>query len=57
MRAVCATLPAWFAGGLDVDLDKDVLRGPVLPAVVGGHRQLVHALLAVVEFLCVLDVA
>lgn len=56
-ETACVTLPAWFAGGLDVDLDEDVLGGPVLPAVVGGHGQLVHALLAVVELLCVLDVA
>lgn len=49
------TLPAGFAGGLDADLDQDVLGGAVLSAVVGGHRQLVHVLLAVAQLLCVLD--
>ena len=51
------TLPAGFAGWLDADLDQDVLRGAVLPTVVGGHSQLVHALFAVAQFLCVLDEA
>lgn len=49
------TLPAGFAGGLDTDLDQDVLGGAVLPTVVGGHRQLVHVLFAVAQLLCVLD--
>lgn len=50
------TLPAGLAGGLDADLHEDVLGGAVLPAVVGGHGQLVHALFTVAEFLRVLDV-
>lgn len=41
------TLPAWFAGGLDADLDQYVLRGTVLPTVVSGHSQLVHAFFAI----------
>lgn len=49
------TLPAGFAGGLDADLDQNVLRGTVLSTVVGGDRQLIHALFAVAQFLCVLD--
>lgn len=49
------TLPAGFAGGLDVDLDQDVFGGAVLPTVVGRHRQLVHVLFAVAQLLCVLD--
>lgn len=49
------TLPAGFAGGLDADLDQDVLGGTVLSTVVGGHRQLVHALFAVAQLLGVLD--
>lgn len=50
-------MPAGFAGGLDADLDQDVLGGTVLPTVVGGHSQLVHALFAVAQLLCVLDEA
>ena len=50
-------MPAGFAGGLDADLDQDVLGGAVLPTVVGGHSQLVHALFAVAQLLCVLDEA
>lgn len=57
VEEICDTLPAGFAGRLDTDLDQNVLGGPVLPAVVGGHSQLVHVLFAVVQFLCVLDVA
>lgn len=49
------TLPAGFAGGLDADLDQDVLGGAVLSTVVGGHCQLVHALLAIAQLLCVFD--
>lgn len=48
-------MPAGFAGGLDADLDQDVLGGAVLSTVVGGHRQLVHALLAIAQLLCVFD--
>lgn len=51
------TLPAWFAGGLDVDFHKNVLRCTVFTAVICGHSEFVHALLAVVQLLCVLDVA
>lgn len=51
------TLPAGFASGLDADLDQNVLGGPVLSTVVGRHSQLVHALLAVAQLLCVLDEA
>ena len=49
------TLPAGFAGGLDADLDQNVLGGTVLSTVVGGHGQLVHVLFAVAQFLGVLD--
>lgn len=51
------TLPAGFAGGLDADLDQNVLRGAVLSTVVGRHGQLVHAFFAVAQFLCVFDEA
>jgi len=51
------TCPAGLAGGLDVDLDQHVLRGAGLSAVVGGDRQLVRVLLAIVQFLSVLNVA
>lgn len=50
-------MPAGFAGGLYADLDQDVLRGAVLSTVVGGHSQLIHVLLAIAQFLCVLDEA
>lgn len=51
------TLPTGFAGWFDTDLDQNVLRGTVLSTVVGGHSQLIHALFAVAQFLCVLDEA
>lgn len=51
------TLPAGFAGGLDADLDQNVLRGAVLPAVVGRHGQLVHAFFTIAQFLSVFDEA
>lgn len=51
------TLPARFARWFDVDFDKDVLWGPVLPTVEGSYCQLVCTLLTVVQLLCVLDVA
>lgn len=51
------TLPAGFAGGLDADLDQNILRGTVLSTVVGGHRQLIHVLFAIAQFLRVLDEA
>lgn len=51
------TLPAGFAGWLDTDLDQNVLRGAVLSTVIGGHSQLIHALFAIAQFLCVLDEA
>lgn len=50
------TLPGWFAGGLDVDFDKDVLRCTVFTAIVRSHGEFVHAFLAIVQLLCVLDV-
>lgn len=49
------TLPAGFAGGLDADLDQNVLRGAVLSTVIGGHGQLVHALFAIAQLLRVFD--
>lgn len=49
------TLPAGFAGGLDADLDQNILRGAVFSTVVGGHSQLVHALFAIAQLLRVLD--
>lgn len=51
------TLPARFAGGLDADLDQNILRGTVLSTVVGSHSQLIHAFFAIVQFLCVFDEA
>lgn len=51
------TLPTGFAGGFDADLDKHILGGTVLSTVVGSHSQLIHALFAVAQFLCVLDEA
>lgn len=50
-------MPAGFAGGLDADLDQNILRGTVLSTVVGGHRQLIHVLFAIAQFLRVLDEA
>lgn len=50
-------MPAGFAGGFDADLDQHVFGGTVLSAVVGRHGQLVHVLLAITQFLCVLDEA
>lgn len=50
-------MPAGFAGGLDADLDQNVLGGTVLSTVVGGHSQFIHALFAVAQFLRVLDEA
>lgn len=49
------TLPAGFAGWLDADLDQNILRGSVLSTIVGGHSQLIHALFAIAQFLCVFD--
>lgn len=51
------TLPAGFAGGLDADLDQNVLGGTVLSTVVGGHSQLIHAFFAIAQFLSVFDEA
>lgn len=51
------TLPAGFAGGLDANLDQDVLRGAALSAVIGSHGQLVHAFFAIAQLLRVLDEA
>lgn len=51
------TLPAGFAGRLDADLDQNIFRGAVLPAVIRSHRELVHAFLAIAQLLRVFDEA
>lgn len=54
---IVVTLPAGFAGRLDADLDQNIFGGSVLPAVIRGHGELVHALFAITQLLCVFDEA
>lgn len=51
------TLPAWFTGRLDADLDQNIFRGSVFSAVIRSHGELVHAFFAIAQLLCVFDEA
>lgn len=51
------TLPPGAAGGLHADLHQDIFRGSFLPTVVGRDRELILVLFAVVQLLCVFNVA
>lgn len=51
------TLPPGAAGGLNADLHQNVFRGSFLPTVVGRDRELILVLFAIVQLLCVFNVA
>lgn len=50
------TLPAGLTGGLHLNLDFSIIRGPFLATVIRCHGELVEALSAILQFLSIFNV-